>query len=64
MNRRYFLMGTAAAGLRLRAQSPNNTVRVACVGAGAQGKIHTEAYAKMPIVEIAALCDVDESHPQ
>jgi predicted dehydrogenase len=63
MNRRYFLMSTAAAGaLRLRAQSPNNRVRVACVGVGAQGKIHTEAYAKMPNVEIAALCDVDESH--
>ena len=41
MNRRYFLMGTAAAGaLRAESQSPNNTVRVACVGVGGQGKSH------------------------
>ncbi len=36
-------------------------VRVACVGVRGQGQSHIRAYAKMPNVEIAALCDVDES---
>ena len=63
MNRRYFLMSSAAAGaLRSRAlASPNDTVRVACVGIRGQGRSHIKAYSAMPNVEIAALCDVDES---
>ncbi len=35
MDRRYFLMNTVAAGAAIRANalaSPNNTVRVCCVG--------------------------------
>src|SRR5207237_9070013 len=40
---------------------PNDTVRVACVGVKSQGQNHIKAYAKMPNVEIAAICDVDES---
>ncbi|MEK7408945.1 MAG: Gfo/Idh/MocA family oxidoreductase [Acidobacteriota bacterium] len=63
MDRRYFLMSAAAsAGLRASAQrSPSDTVRVACVGFHGQGKAHLEGYLKTPNVEIAALCDVDES---
>ncbi len=64
MNRRYFLMGTAAAAGSLRAsalQSANDTVRVACVGVKGQGRSHIEQYARMPNVEIAALCDIDEN---
>jgi predicted dehydrogenase len=41
--------------------SPNDTVRVACVGIRSQGNNHIKHYAKMKNVEIAALCDVDES---
>ncbi len=41
--------------------SANNTVRVACVGVHGQGQSHIRAYSKMPNVEIAAICDVDES---
>ncbi len=41
--------------------SPNDTVRVACVGVHGQGQSHLRAYSKMPNVEIAAICDVDES---
>src|SRR5260370_29760247 len=41
--------------------SPNDTVRVCCVGVRGQGQSHLRAYAKMPNVEIAAICDVDES---
>jgi len=63
MNRRHFLMGAAAAGEGLRASSPaspNDTVRVACVGLRGRGQNHIAAYSKLPNVEVAALCDVDE----
>ena len=63
MNRRHFLM-TSAAAAATRASSlasPNDTVRVACVGVRNQGDSHIRAYAKMPNVEIAAICDVDDS---
>jgi predicted dehydrogenase len=63
MNRRYFLASSAAA---VAAQSsalasPNDTVRVACVGVRGQGREHLRHYGKMKNVEIAAICDVDES---
>src|SRR5204862_7564561 len=41
--------------------SANDTVRVACVGVRGQGKSHIKNYSVMPNVEIAAICDVDES---
>src|SRR5215471_112547 len=62
--RRHFLMTSTAAATLTRSSalaSPNDTVRVACVGVRGQGQSHIRAYAKMPNVEIAALCDVDES---
>jgi len=64
MNRRYFLMSSVAASGAVSASalpSPNDTVRVCCVGVRGQGRSHLQAYAKMPNVEIAAICDVDES---
>jgi len=63
MERRHFLMTSAAASLaqRTAVASPNDTVRVACVGVHGQGRSHIRAYANMPNVEIAAICDVDES---
>ena len=64
MERRHFLMSSAAAAASVSASalaSPNDTVRVACVGVKSQGQNHIKAYAKMPNVEIAAICDVDES---
>jgi predicted dehydrogenase len=63
MNRRHFLMNSAGAVASYRGAqaSPNDTVRVACVGVRGQGQSHIQAYSKMPNVEIAALCDVDES---
>jgi predicted dehydrogenase len=64
MKRRYFLMTSAAAATAMRSSalaSANDTVRVACVGVRGQGQSHIRAYAKMQNVEIAAICDVDES---
>jgi predicted dehydrogenase len=56
-------MGSAAlpAVARQVAGTPSDTVRVACVGVRGQGRTHIAQYAKMPNVEIAALCDVDEN---
>ena len=62
MNRRYFMAASVVGGLgRTVLASPNDTVRVACVGVRGQGRSHIGAYSKMPNVEIAALCDIDES---
>ena len=64
VNRRHFLMSSMALPVALKAsalQSPNNTVRVAVVGFNGRGKAHISAYLKMPNVEIAALCDVDQA---
>jgi predicted dehydrogenase len=68
MNRRYFLMGTAALSAlpkKVRS-SPGDTIRVACVGVGnpdigvkGQGRVHLERYSEMKNVEVAAICDVD-----
>jgi predicted dehydrogenase len=64
MDRRYFLMGSLAASTALQPRavaSPNDTVRVACVGVRGRGRSHIRAYSQMPNVEIAAICDIDES---
>jgi predicted dehydrogenase len=53
---------TAAAAVRPSAlASPNDTVRVCCVGVRSQGQGHLRAYGRMQNVEVAAICDVDES---
>src|SRR5215472_17769151 len=64
MNRRYFLGSALSAGAVLQsraAASPNDTVRVACVGVRGRGRDHVRAYNAMDKVEIAAVCDIDES---
>ena len=64
VDRRHFLMSSVALPVALKASalaSPNATVRVAVVGFNGRGKAHISAYLKMPNVEIAALCDVDQS---
>lgn len=63
MNRRYFLGSAISAGAALRPAlaSPNDTVRVACVGVHGRGRAHMRAYSQLPNVEIAAICDIDES---
>ena len=64
VNRRHFLMSSVALPVALKASalpSQNNTVRVAVIGFNGRGKAHISAYLKMPNVEIAALCDVDQA---
>jgi predicted dehydrogenase len=64
MDRRYFLMSAAATAAPFSAASlasANDAVRVACVGVRGQGRSHIDAYLGMKNVEIAAVCDVDES---
>ena len=64
MDRRYFLGSAISAGVALRPSalaSPNDTVRLACVGFHGRGRDHIRAYSQMTNVEIAALCDIDES---
>ena len=64
MDRRYFLGSAISAGVAFRASalaSPNDTVRVAQVGFRSRGKDHLEAYLQMPNVEVAAVCDIDET---
>src|ERR1039457_4697534 len=63
MERRHFLLTSAAAGRPGRAvkASPNDTVRVACAGVRGQGREHIRRYGKIQNVEIAAICDIDES---
>ena len=38
----------------------DSKIRVAVLGCGAQGRNHLVGYAKLPGVEIAAVCDIDE----
>jgi predicted dehydrogenase len=63
MHRRHFLMASAGALAvpRFGRSSPNETVRVACSGLRGRGKEHLDAFMDMPNVEIAAVCDVDDS---
>ena len=66
VGRRRFLQ-TGAVGLgTLLAGRPawlgaNNRVRVAVIGLNGMGRNHARAFAALPDVEVAALCDVDEN---
>ncbi len=64
LTRRTFLLnGSAlalASALPLRA-SASETLRVAVVGVRGRGLDHVRAYAKLPDVHVAALCDIDDN---
>ncbi len=64
MDRRQFLLGSAAAlGTASTVfGTPSDTVRVACVGIGGRGRDHLGGYSKLDNVQVAAICDVDDSH--
>ena len=71
ITRRVFLGSAAAAaatttlGCRASAgtavASPNQQLRVAVVGLRGRGRDHVNQFAKLPGVEVAALCDVDSN---
>ena len=65
LNRRDFLSGGAASGVVLLADAKvlgaNNRVRVAICGLHGRGGDHLKNFSKIQNVEIAALCDVDET---
>src|ERR1044072_981194 len=62
MDRRYFMMSAAAAAsARSMRASVNDRGRVACIGVRSQGNSHLNAYSKLSNVEVAAICDLDES---
>src|SRR5437868_8470061 len=64
MNRRHFLMSSAAAvgsAMAAPTKSPNDSVRIACVGLRGRGKSHLQAFTTLPNVDLVALCDVDQS---
>jgi predicted dehydrogenase len=67
MDRRHFLIGSAAtlgtlgAARVSLASSPNETIRVACVGLRSRGKAHLGGYPKLPNVQVAAVCDIDDA---
>jgi hypothetical protein len=51
MNRRHFLMSSAAAvGSAIAApKSPSDSVRIACVGLRGRGKSHLRAFTSLPM---------------
>jgi predicted dehydrogenase len=69
VNRRKFIETSTASvaattlgfNMTTYAGSPNGTIRVAVVGVNGQGNAHIRQYSGMQNVELAALCDVDES---
>src|SRR6516164_7571903 len=62
LDRRNFLSaGAAALALGGRILGANDRVRVAVCGTRGRGKDHIKGFDKVPGVELAALCDVDEN---
>ena len=63
MNRRHFLMGSAAAFGAAQSVfgSPNDTVRIACLGMGGRSGSHISGYSRLPNVEVVAICDPDDA---
>jgi predicted dehydrogenase len=63
MDRRHFLMSSAAAfgAAQSTFGSPNDTVRVACIGMGGRSGSHVSGYSRLPNVEVVAICDPDDA---
>src|SRR5690349_14871689 len=64
MDRRNFLVSSAAAigAASSMFGAASDRIRVGCIGIGGRGKDHLNGYSKLDNVEIAAICDVDDSH--
>jgi predicted dehydrogenase len=57
LDRRGFLLTAAASGVL----GANERVRVAVCGVRGRGGVHVGQFSRLPNVEVAALCDVDEN---
>ncbi len=70
ISRRHFFgaSATLAAGTVLAADQPavaaNEKLVVALIGCGGQGRSDLRAFLKLPEVQVAAVCDVDDSHTE
>ncbi|MGA0560740.1 Gfo/Idh/MocA family protein [Larkinella sp. VNQ87] len=68
LNRRTFLKQSSAGALGLaffptvRKVAPSDRLRIAHIGLGGMGNNHMGWFAKLPEVEIVALCDLDQDH--
>src|SRR5579871_1335201 len=63
INRRNFLKTSAAAAAAMqgsRVLGANDRVRIAVIGLRGRGKNHLESFSKIPGVEIATICDIDD----
>ncbi len=67
INRREFVKSSALAAavaptiLSEESRGANNRVRMGCVGVRGQGRSHLRNFQGLPGVEVAAICDIDES---
>ena len=69
INRRQFVKQTGAAGIMAGSliktswakSSPNNTVNIAVMGIHSRGGALANNFAKIPNVNVATICDIDES---
>ncbi len=59
MNRRIFFLSSAGAAL---AQSPNEVVRLALIGAGGRGRRVMSEFKRDPALQVHAVCDLYEPH--
>jgi predicted dehydrogenase len=64
MNRRHFLLSTAAmaAARTIKANPTSDKVRIALAGCGGRGMSHVKAWTSIPNVELVAICDIDDAH--
>ncbi len=69
LNRRNFIRQSSLAALGFTLlpglsgkAAPSDRLRIAHIGLGGMGNSHMNWFANLPEVEIAALCDVDETH--
>ena len=68
LTRRDFVRSTGLSGAALMspllktgfANSPNETIQVAVMGIRSRGTAHAQTLAKLPNVNVAAICDIDE----
>lgn len=57
-------MSGGAATRSISRPDPNDTIRFAVVGVRGLGGSHIRMYTGIPVVDIAALCDIDGSVPE